>query len=106
MLSSKIEHDEAWREEQIQFYSSPAWKNIRKTVLKERGGLCEMCLKKGIIRAATLAHHIVPVTAENVGNPEITLNTANLMALCKDCHAAIHSTRRYKVDEDGHVTIR
>lgn len=102
---SKMADNEAWREEQIQFYSSPAWKNIRKTVLKERGGLCEMCLKNGIYRAATLVHHIVPVTGENVNNPEITLNESNLMALCVDCHAAIHSTRRYIVDEKGNVTV-
>lgn len=95
-----------WRTDQVAFYSSPAWKNIRKAVLKERGGLCEMCLKKGIYRAATLAHHIVPLTAENVGNPEISLNTENLMALCADCHAAIHSTRRYTVDENGNVKVR
>ena len=105
MLKSKSTNEETWREEQIQFYSSPAWKNLRKVVIKERGGLCEICLKKGIYKAAVLVHHIVPVTSENVSNPEITLNTENLMALCADCHAAIHSTRRYKVDENGHVTI-
>ena len=95
----------SWREEQIAFYSTPAWKNLRKAVLSERGGLCEMCLKKGIYRAATLVHHIVPVTAENVRNAEISLNKDNCMALCADCHAAIHSTKRYKVDENGNVTI-
>ena len=95
---------ETWRGEQIAFYSSPAWKNLRKAVLSERGHLCEMCLKKGIIQAATLVHHIVPVTAENVTDPAITLNKDNLMALCENCHAAVHSKKRYKVDFDGKVT--
>jgi len=63
-----------------------------------------MCLKKGIYRAATLVHHIKPLNAENVNNPEISLNPENCMALCADCHAAIHSTKRYKVDEYGKVT--
>lgn len=92
-----------WREEQIAFYSSPAWKNLRSAIIKERGGLCENCLKKGIIRAATLVHHIKPVTAENVNNPEISLNPANLEALCSDCHAAIHSGKRYTIGPDGKV---
>ena len=94
-----------WRADQVAFYSSPAWKNLRDAVLKERGRLCEMCLKKGIYRAATMVHHIVPLTAENVRNPQISLNADNCMALCRDCHAAIHSNRRYKVDENGNVTI-
>jgi len=94
-----------WRADQIAFYSSPAWKNLRRAVLKERGGLCEICLKNGVYKAASLVHHIVPVTAENVSNPEISLNADNCMALCADCHAAIHSTKRYTVDENGNVTI-
>lgn len=64
-----------------------------------------MCLKNGIYKAATLVHHIKPVTAENVHDPDITLNPENLMALCVDCHAAIHSTRRYYIDENGNVTV-
>lgn len=64
-----------------------------------------MCLKNGIYKAATLVHHIKPVTAENVHDPDITLNPENLMTLCVDCHAAIHSTRRYYIDENGNVTV-
>lgn len=100
-----IKQESGWRQDQIAFYGSPAWKNLRTAIIKERGGLCENCLKKGIIRAATLVHHIKPVTPENVNNPEISLNPANLMALCVDCHAAIHSTRRYIIDEKGNVTV-
>ena len=96
--------NEQWRGEQIAFYSSPAWKNLREYIKKERGGLCEMCLRRGKYTAATLVHHIKPVTAENVNDPEITLNPENLMALCDDCHAAIHSTRRYTIDENGNVS--
>ena len=104
MVKRKSAEETQWREEQIAFYSTVAWKNLREYVLKERGGLCEMCLKKGIIKAATLVHHIKPVTHQNVHDVEITLNPDNLMALCTDCHASVHSTRRYKVDENGKVT--
>ena len=94
-----------WRTVQQSFYSSQAWKNLRDAVIKERGGLCEMCRRSGIYKAADLVHHIIPVTAENINDPDITLNPRNLMALCKGCHSAIHSSKRYVVDEAGHVVI-
>ena len=64
-----------------------------------------MCLKSGIYKAATLVHHIVPVTSENVSNPQISLNPENLMALCDDCHAAVHSSKRYRITDDGRVIM-
>ena len=64
-----------------------------------------MCLKNGIYKAATLAHHIIPVTAKNVNDPQISLNADNLMALCTECHAAIHSSRRWRFDENGKMIV-
>lgn len=104
MVRRKSPEETQWREEQIAFYSTVAWKNLREYILKERGGLCEECLKRGVYKAATLVHHIKPVTAQNVHDTNITLNPDNLMALCTDCHAEIHSTKRYKVDSNGKVT--
>lgn len=95
-----------WREDQIRFYTSRAWKDLRAYIIKERGGLCESCLKQGIIKAADVVHHIKPVTAENVNDPEIALNPDNLMALCTECHAAIHSGKRYIIGPDGAVQCR
>ena len=97
--------NEIWREAQMAFYASRPWRRVRAFVIKRSGGLCEICLKSGIYKAATLAHHIVPVTAENVNDPQISLNPDNLIALCADCHAAIHSSKRYTVDENGNVSI-
>ena len=65
-----------------------------------------MCRKKGLIKAAAVVHHIKPITPQNINDPRITLNTDNLMALCTDCHAEIHSGkpgRRYTVDALGRV---
>ena len=94
-----------WRPEQVAFYKSIQWKRVRDAVISERGGLCEMCLRSGHITAATRVHHIVHVTPENVSNPQITLNPDNLMAVCDDCHAAIHSSKRYRVLDDGTVVF-
>ena len=49
-------------------------------------------------------HHKIPLTPENVTDPEITLNWDNLMLLCRECHAAVHKPqKRYTVDELGRV---
>ena len=89
------------------FYKSQAWKKCREAYLKSQGGLCERCRARGLIVPAEIVHHIVPLTAENVNDPDIVLNWRNLCSVCRDCHAEIHSKnmRRYVVDEDGRVTI-
>lgn len=90
----------------LPFYSSTAWKNLRDNVRKRDHYLCQDCLKKGIQTPAEEVHHITPITAENVNDPEITLNEKNLISLCRECHRKRHEKRhrRYKVDEFGRVT--
>lgn len=39
---------------------------------------------------ADQVHHIIPLTDENVTNPEISLNQENLMPVCLDCHNQLH----------------
>lgn len=72
------------------FYDSKAWRDCRKAYRKSVGGLCEKCLAKGLYRAADVVHHRIVLTPENVKQPEVTLNWANLEALCFDCHAEEH----------------
>ena len=59
-----------------------------------------------------MVHHIVPLTADNIGDINLSLNWDNLQALCRKCHAEVHdeiyakrSGRRYKVDEQGKVVM-
>jgi len=86
------------------FYNSPAWKKLRREYAKSKGRLCERCLSKGMFRPGEIVHHKIPITPENVSNPDITLNPDNLQLLCRDCHAAVHKPgKRYKVDELGRV---
>ena len=98
--------------EETGFYRSQAWKDTRRNYRQSVGGLCEVCLKKGIIQSADVVHHIVPLTAENIGDINLSLNWDNLQALCRKCHADAHkeiyerrSRRRYKVDEQGKVVM-
>lgn len=90
------------------FYNSAAWINCRTAYLSSRRYLCERCLADGQYTAADTVHHIIKLTPNNIHDPEITLSWKNLMAVCRDCHAAMHSGRRmrYKVDANGNITAR
>lgn len=88
------------------FYKSKAWQHCRSAYAKSVGGLCEQCLKRGMVRPADIVHHKVKLTPDNINDPAVTLAWDNLELLCRDCHAKAHGTaRRYKVDEMGRVTI-
>ena len=90
------------------FYNSPAWKNTREVYSKSVGGLCERCLSKGLYNPGEIVHHKIHLTPENINDPRVTLDPANLENLCRECHAAEHERRkrRFKVDELGRVTAR
>jgi len=87
------------------FYTTRAWRKARDAVLTDHGGLCELCLAKGLIVPAVHVHHVKPLTAETVNDPAIALDKSNLMALCEDCHAEQHRTKRWRVDPMGRVLL-
>ena len=68
------------------FYNSKAWKACRASYIAKRcmidGGMCESCNTE----LGFIVHHIEPLTAENVGNPDVALNHDNLRYECKACH--------------------
>lgn len=82
------------------FYHSAAWRKCRAYIIAQRGGLCEICGRKG-----TEVHHIEELDEDNVGNPSVSLNPKNLQLLCKACHDAIRSPNRGRClfDENGDV---
>lgn len=90
-----------------QLYKSKAWQHCRASYLKQVGGLCERCLARGIYKPGEIVHHRIHLTPDNVNDPSVTLNFANLELLCRDCHAIEHRgmVRRYKVDELGRIII-
>ena len=87
------------------FYTTRAWRKCRASFLKEKGGLCELCLKKGLIEPAVHVHHKVALTPENLGDPAIALDHSNLMALCEECHQEQHRTKRWRCDALGRVLL-
>ena len=72
------------------FYKSRAWQNVRSVVWDRAHGLCERCAERGEVVPADVVHHTVPLTPENVGDPDISLNPDRLVALCHDCHTLVH----------------
>lgn len=76
--------------------------------MRSVGGLCERCLKKGLIVPGEIVHHKVYISPDNINDPAITLNPNNLELLCRDCHAEEHTDRRkrYKLDNLGRVIIK
>lgn len=90
------------------FYKSRAWQACREQAMKRDQYLCRDCLKSGKVVAAEEVHHIIPLTPDNYTDSSVSLNLANLVSVCRECHKARHGARprRYKVDELGNVTIR
>ena len=87
------------------FYRSDRWKKARQIKIASANGLCERCGAVG-----TEVHHIVHLTPENVGDPNISLNQDNLMLLCNKCHNEVHGRfegkSKYTFDEEGNLIPR
>ena len=87
------------------FYTSTAWRKARASVLRDSNGLCQICLMKGLIVPAVHVHHKVHLTPDNLDDPMIALDSSNLVALCEECHAEQHRTKRWRCDTLGHVAL-
>ena len=90
------------------FYSSIAWQNCRNEYIRRAHYLCEDCLKRGVYTPGIEVHHIEELTPMNIHRPEVTLNEANLVLLCRNCHKARHKghrDRRYTIGPSGEVII-
>ena len=91
-------------------YSSRAWKDCRQAYRKSVGGLCEVCLAKGLYKPGDMVHHKIHLTPNNINNPAITLDWNNLQLVCRDGHAEIHEKThekkwwRFTIDDGGRVS--
>ena len=87
------------------FYNSKAWKDCRTAYKKSVGGLCERCLAKGLYNPGVIVHHRVHINPNNVKDPQILTDFANLELLCRACHAEEHTgtQKRFVVDDLGRI---
>ena len=67
------------------------WQNLRARY-KAQHPVCEECEKNGKTSLANVVHHVVPIEdARDVTMMEmLAYDWNNLMALCDECHEAIH----------------
>ena len=94
-------------EKQKAFYKSKAWQKCRAEYISKVGGLCERCLKRGIVKPGYIVHHKEYINLDNLDDPAVLLNHENLEYLCFDCHQREHFARkrRYEVAVDGSVIV-
>ena len=75
-------------------YNSREWKELRIAKLRSTNGLCEECLKEGIVTSARCVHHVVPIetarTKDEMRRLAIDCGLQGLQSLCFACHARIH----------------
>ena len=63
-----------------------AWKRIRDSYVKTHP-FCELCYEQGVLVEVEEVHHKIPLSEGG------THDRANLISLCKSCHARIHAER-------------
>ena len=113
-LTGRIEEYDMAKEFAQGFYKSKAWQRCRAAYVASVGGLCERCLRDGIVTAGEIVHHKIRVTPDTINDPQVLLDWGNLELLCRECHHKVHdgeihkpadrTKRRFSVGEDGEIT--
>jgi 5-methylcytosine-specific restriction protein A len=65
-----------------------AWERLRAYVLRTEP-LCRPCQERGIIRPATLVHHLDPISDGHPNLPSLD----RLVPMCDECHGRAHCHR-------------
>ena len=67
-------------------YNNGEWRRVRAEVIKQAGGLCEVCKAQGKLKLGNEVHHIIKVSR---GNAATNYNLNNLIYVCTSCHRKI-----------------
>ena len=74
--------------------NSKRWQEVKRIVWQRTNGLCEECMKQGIVTTARCVHHVVPIetarTKDEMKRLAIDCGLQGLKSLCFACHARIH----------------
>lgn len=85
----KPRNNTAKRQLRQQAYSSAKWRKVRLTYLVDHP-MCEICEKS----PAMDIHHMQSFIVDGEIDWGLLLDSDNLKALCKDCHAEIHNRQQ------------
>lgn len=68
------------------FYASTPWRNLRLTLILERGNICEYCGTVIVNTNEIIGHHTIELNDTNVKDHTISLNPELIKLSCFDCH--------------------
>lgn len=72
------------------FYCRKEYLDLAQSCKVASGGVCARC--GGVFDIGELRpHHKIELTLDNVDDPQIALNPANIEVLCHECHNATHN---------------
>ena len=74
-----------------QLYVSKPFRELRRTLIVERGARCERCGAILEDPSQVIAHHRVEITLQNLNDPSVTLNPDNIELVCLTCHNKEHN---------------
>lgn len=82
------------------FYNSDEWKELRIALIAERVNsygetICEECGNPIVNGYDCIAHHVQPLTINNVNDYSISLNPKNIKLLHMKCHNFVHARFGY-----------
>jgi hypothetical protein len=78
------------------FYASDDWRNLRMTLIVERGNRCQRCGKIIARSSDIIGHHKIELTPENVRDHNISLNPEMIELIDSDCHNKEHNRFGYQ----------
>lgn len=84
-----------------QFYNSQEWRQLRQMLIAERTNkddgilYCQHSHKPLLQSYDIVAHHIVPLTMQNVNDFSISLNPDNILLVSQQAHNEIHARFGY-----------
>jgi 5-methylcytosine-specific restriction endonuclease McrA len=83
------------------FYTSKAWRALRKFKIEEYGGFCQRCIIKfgRIVSTNIEAHHIKPRSKFS----KLELEPDNIVILCKNCNLELGNSGTVDWDRSKEV---
>lgn len=86
-----------------QFYISNPWKELSYKSKIASGGKCARCGKMIADTSKLIGHHKIKLTEQNVNDPTIALNPANVEVICFDCHNKEHERFGYQKSKQVYI---
>ena len=86
--------------------NSKRWAETKRTVWLRANGLCEDCLREGIITPGVDCHHVVPVESAKTEHDmeRLCYDANNIRLLCIACHIRTHKEMRSATRESHKET--